>query len=308
MSRTLLAALVGAAHVATFLAAPHSHAQPPAEEPRVARLVRELGADSFAVRSQASEELAKLGATARRDIEQATRSDDPEVRSAPRTCCCAIKLHDLWNASRVTCPATPVSASQVLRQLGEQTGNHVLIGDQFGTFHETEVQFDIADADYWQALDQLCARSGNHCRPHYDSRLPGVVVVAGPPGRHPLAYAGPVRGRITSARRAFNEELSYEDARSEKTHTFQLNLEMTWEDRFKLVAYRSQLDVVEARTNGGTRIGRRATQLGRVERGRQRHAATDAEPPAQPAAGQRRSARRAAPLVGTDCRGRYDAP
>ena len=60
-----------------------------------------------------------------------------------------------------------------------------------------------------------------------------------------------MRGRITSARRAFNEELSYEDARSEKTHTFQLNLEMTWEDRFKLVAYRSQLEVVEALTDAG---------------------------------------------------------
>jgi hypothetical protein len=254
MSRTLWAALVGAANLATVLFAPDLSAQPPADEPRVARLVRELGADSFAVRSQASEELAKLGVTARGEIELATRSDDPEVRLRAKDLMRAIKVHELWAAGRFTCPAMPVSAVEILCLLAAQTGNHVLVGDQFGTFHDSQVQFDFAESDYWPLLDELCLRSGNHCRPHYDSRMPGVVVVAGPPGQQPVAYAGPVRGRITSARRAFNEELSYEDARSEKTHTFQLNLEMTWEDRFKLVAYRSQLDVLDARTDSALEL------------------------------------------------------
>jgi hypothetical protein len=260
MSKTLLARLVSAASVATLCLASHLLAQPPAYEPRVARLVRELGADSFAVRSLATDELAKLGATARLEVEQATRSDDPEVRLRAKDLLRAIKLHELWAAGHFTCPAMPVSAGQLLRQLAEQTDNHILVGDQFGTFHDAEVRFDFAEADYWPLLDALCAQSGNHCRPHFDSRMPGIVVVAGPPGRQPLAYAGPVRGRITSARRAFNEELSYEDARSEKTHTFQLNLEMTWEDRFKLVAYRSQLEVLDARTDSALTLS--ATQPG----------------------------------------------
>jgi len=244
----------GAAIVATLVAAPHLAGQPPADEPRVARLVRELGADSFAVRTQATDELAKLGTAARREIVAATQSDDPEVRLRAKDLLKAINVADLWSAARYNCPERPLPASQVLRHIAEQTGNHVLVGDQFGTFTEGEVRFDFAAADYWQVLDEICRQTSNHCRTHYDTRKPGVVVVAGAPGKQPLAYAGPVRGRITSARRAFTEELSYEDGRSEKTHAFQLNLEMTWEDRFKLVAYRSQPDVADACTDTGVRL------------------------------------------------------
>jgi hypothetical protein len=247
----MLSALVAVAIVAVS----DLSAQEPADEIRVARLVRELGADSFAVRTQASDELAKLGPAARREVEQATRSDDPEVRLRAKDLLRAIKVHDLWAAGHFNHSPAPVQASQLIRQLSEQTGNHLIVGDQFGAFRDETVQLDFAAGDYWPIVDELCRQSGNHCRPHYDSRTPGVVVVAGAPGRQPLAYAGPVRGRITSARRSFNEELSYEDTRSEKTHNFQINLEMTWEDRFKLVAYRSQPDVTEARTEGGLTVG-----------------------------------------------------
>jgi hypothetical protein len=262
----MLWSVFGVAAVATFLAAPQLSAEPPAtsagassasattDTPRVARLVRELGADAFAVRTQASEELAKLGATARAEIVAATHSDDPEVRLRAKDLLRAITVSDLWSAGRFNCPEPPTAAADILKLLSDQTGNHVLIGDQFGTFTDGVVRLDFAAADYWQVLDEVCRQTSNHCRAHYDSRRPGVVVVAGAPGRQPLAYAGPVRGRITSARRAFTEEVSYEDIRSEKTHTFQLNLEMTWEDRFKLVAYRAQADVCEATTEAGLRL------------------------------------------------------
>ena len=249
MSRTLSALCAVA-----MAAGSHLSAQEPADEIRVARLVRELSGDSFAIRTQATDELVKLGPAARQEVEQATRSDDPEVRLRAKDLLRAIKIHDLWAAGRFSHSPAPVQASQLIRQLSEQTGNHLIVGDQFGAFHDEIVQFDFAGGDYWPTVDELCRQSGNHCRPHYDSRTPGVVVVAGPPGRQPLAYAGPVRGRITSARRTFNEELSYEDTRSEKMHTFQVNLEMTWEDRFKLVAYRSQPEVAEARTDAGLSI------------------------------------------------------
>ena len=179
MSRTLLPAIVAAAIAAPLLADSALFAQPPADTPRVARLVRDLGADSFAVRTQASEELAKLGATARREIELAIRSDDPEVRLRAKDLLRTIKVHELWGAGRFTCPNKPTPAAQLLRSLAEQTGNHVLVGDQFGTFQDSPVQFEFAAADYWPTIDELCRQTGNHCRPHYDSRMPGVVVVAG---------------------------------------------------------------------------------------------------------------------------------
>ncbi len=217
MSRMLWSAC-GAATLATLVAVPRLWAEPPpgasaapssgapssspssaGAAPRMARLVHELGADSFAVRTQASDELAKLGATARAEIAAATRSDDPEVRLRAKDLLRAINVSDLWSPGRFTCPEGPTAAALVLKQLSEQTGNHVLVGDQFGTFTDAVVHFDYAAADYWQVLDEVCRQTGNHCRAHYDSRKPGVVVVAGPPGAEPVAHAGPVRGRITSA-------------------------------------------------------------------------------------------------------------
>src|SRR5258707_1264238 len=83
---------------------------------------------------------------------------------------------------------------------------------------------------------------------------------AGEPGKFPVTYAGAIRAQITSARRAYSEEIDFETAKSDRTHTFQLNLQMMWEDRFRLVAYRSQPELVRARTNTGHDIA--ATQPG----------------------------------------------
>lgn len=221
---------------------------------RVARLVTELGADSFAVRVRASEELAKIGPEARQAIEVATRHEDPEVRLRAKDLLRELKLRDLWSASRFTAPTEPKPATDVLKILGEQTGNHVLFDAPYGALTNATVKVDPAITNYWPALDEICRQSANHLRHHYDSRAVGMVVVSGAPGKFPLAYAGPVRGRITSGRRAFIEELSYEETRSETTHTFQLNLEMTWEDRFKLVAYRSSPLVLEAVTDTGVTL------------------------------------------------------
>lgn len=246
--------------VLELVAATATSAQEKTESPetnaelRVARLIRDLGADSFAIRNRADAELSKLGPEARRQIEVATRSDDPEVRLRAKDLLAQIKVYELWSASKVHCPQETLPASKLLEKLAEQTGNHVLVGDQFGAFHDQDLKLARAEGPFWEVLDALCAASENHYRPHYDSRSPGVVVVSGAPGKQPLAYAGPVRGRITSARRVFIEELNYEDVNSEKTHTFQLNLEMMWEDRFRLVAYRSQPELVEARTDTGAQL------------------------------------------------------
>ena len=72
---------------------------------------------------------------------------------------------------------------------------------------------NYASMTYWEAVDDICRRTGNRIRPHYDMHTPGIVVSAGPPGNFPRAYAGPVRAQITGARRVFIEELNYEEAK-----------------------------------------------------------------------------------------------
>src|SRR5690606_6112838 len=68
---------------------------------------------------------------------------------------------------------------------------------------------------------------------------------------YPRAYSGPVRGLITSAKRHFVEELSYEEQKSELMHSFHLNLQFNWEDRFSIVGYATQPELVEGVTDNG---------------------------------------------------------
>ncbi len=126
--------------------------------------------------------------------------------------------------------------------------------DQYGAFEDKPIDAKFEPGEFWPTVDEVCRRTGNRLRPHYDSRQPGIVLTTGNPGSYPIAYSGPIRAQITSARRAFSEDLDYETGRSETTHTFQINLQMMWEDRLRLIAYRSQPELVTARTDAGTTV------------------------------------------------------
>ena len=60
--------------------------------------------------------------------------------------------------------------------------------------------------------------------------------------------------RLCPARRVFTEELDHETGNTEVAHNFQLTLQFTWEDRFRLVAFRSQAELVEGVTDNHARV------------------------------------------------------
>jgi hypothetical protein len=223
-------------------------------EIRVARLIRQLGADSFSTRDQADEALAALGPGARKELEAAIADPDPEVRLRAKDLLARLKLTELWSPGRVSLAGGEQPASKILGAIAAESGNHVLLGDSYGSFHEQPVTLGQVAPTFWEVLDETCRLSGNRVRPHYDTRQAGLVVVTGTPCRFPTAYSGPLRAQIVSARRSFNEELDYENLSSNKAHTFELGLQFIWEDRFRLLAYRSHADLVEARTNTGVEL------------------------------------------------------
>jgi hypothetical protein len=149
----------------------------------------------------------------------------------------------------VNLQAVGQNASEVLARLAAQTGNHIHVGDPYGTFADAKLDVHYAGIGYWEAVDDICRRTGNRLRPHYDMHTPGVVVSSGAAGQYPRAYAGPVRALITSAKRQFIEELKYEEGDSELTHTFHVNLQFNWEDRFAMVGYATQPELVEGVTD-----------------------------------------------------------
>ncbi|MCE9604148.1 MAG: hypothetical protein K8U03_04510 [Planctomycetia bacterium] len=226
----------------------------------VAALVRDLGADDYRIRARADEQLAKLGSQASLELAKAGADADPEVRLRARELLKHIRIEELWRASRFQYLDAGKPASKILAAIAEQTGNHLLLGDQYGNFEDKPLDVRFERGEYWPALDDICRRTSNKLRPHYDTREPALVVTAGESGKFPVAYAGAIRAQISSARRAYSEEIDYETSKSDRSHTFQLNLQMMWEDRFRLIAYRSQPELVVARTNAGTEIA--ATQPG----------------------------------------------
>lgn len=224
------------------------------EEIRIARLIRDLGSNSFTARDAASEELAKLGAATREQLGEALKSADPEVRLRAEYLMQKIRTADLWEPSRVELPKEAASVTSLLETISEKTGNRLMVGEQYGAYQENSLTLATGKGSFWEILDEVCLKSGNRVRPHYDTRSPGLVVVSGNPTQYPTAYAGPFRAEITGARRVFIEEVDYENLHSDVTHTFQLNLQVMWEDRFRLVAYRAQPELEEAVTPDGVKL------------------------------------------------------
>jgi len=221
---------------------------------RAARLIPLLGSPSYAERRLATEELERLGPAARAQLEQQANSSDPELRRRARDLVARLRAADLWEPGPVTISCRDESAEKVLAKLAQQTGNRLAAGDHYASFQDKPVSLSVTSAPFWSVLDELCRQSGNHVRPHYDHRKPGFVAVAGPMGQFPLAYAGPIRGRVISARRVFTEELDHQTGNADVTHNFQVTMQFTWEDRWRLVAHRSHVELVEAITDTGARV------------------------------------------------------
>ncbi len=224
--------------------------QPP-EPVRVAALIKDLGDSDFATRRGAYQRLAKLGAAGRAELEKSLTAADPEIRLRAGQLLEAIRADDLWAPRIVTLEATDQPAAEILKRLAAQAGNHIHVGDPYGQFADAKLSVNFSAVEYWQAIDDVCRQTGNRVRPHYDAHTPGMVVSAGSPGEFPRAYSGPVRGLITSAKRHFIEELSYEEHKSDLTHSFHLNLQFNWEDRFAIVGYATQPELVEGVTDNG---------------------------------------------------------
>ncbi|MGD9645719.1 MAG: hypothetical protein AB7U73_08405 [Pirellulales bacterium] len=221
---------------------------------RVARLIRDLGHESFATRQTADQELMQLAKEGRAQLEVATNSPDPEIRLRAADLLRRLKIDELWRGTRVQLPGDELSAASLVAQLASASGNKLVIGEGYEAFRDQSIRLCPDEQYFWQALDELCRKSGNQVRPHYDTREAALIISAGSISQSPVAYAGPLRMEVTSARREFREDLHYKKLERRGTHTFQLNLQAMWESNFRLVAYKAQPELVEAVTNTGQRL------------------------------------------------------
>ena len=217
-------------------------------EDKIDQLIKDLGANDPNVRTSAGYRLQKIGFPARPLLTEALKSPDTEIRLQAAKLLDRLTLEEAWLPRRVTLKEKAIT-SEILSKLAEQSGNRLYIGNPYGAIKDIEIEVDYSDIPYWQAIDDVCRKTQNKIRPHYDAQFPGMVVSEGDPGDYTTAYSGPVRGLITNARRIFSEDLNYENINSELVNKFTIGFQFSWENRFKLIAYAKNPKFVEGVTD-----------------------------------------------------------
>lgn len=241
---------------ATFLlaAAGGALAVEPAEETRLARLVERLGDASFREREAADAELARLGPTARDTLVAALTSGDVEVRIRARKLLERLAVDELWAGTHFDPPADAQPPGALFAAVMAQTGNRLLLSERYAVLPETPLQLTPGRRRFWPVMDELCGLIDCRFRGHYELLAPGIAVVSGSRGQNPVAYAGPLRAQLTTARRVFQEDFDYAAAAGERQYSFQLHLDLVWEDVFHLVAHRAQPVLIRATTPDGREV------------------------------------------------------
>jgi hypothetical protein len=252
----MVVAALSAATILLVVRLPAARAQAPPDDGqiRIARLIRQLGSESYRDRFDAGDALEKIGPECRRALEAATLSDDAEIRLRAADLLKRFKADDLWLPGLVSCSGRGQPASQVLATVAEQTGNHLTLGAPYGSFTDAKVDLDYPAGQFWPVVDDICRQTGNQVRSDFEGHHRGAAIVAGSPGKFPTAYSGPLRAQITEEARDFSEKLHFTDGRSEQSHNFEIELNVRWEDRFHPVAARALPEVVEAITDTGVRL------------------------------------------------------
>src|SRR5262249_47383255 len=132
---------------------------------KIARLIRDLGAGEYDARNHADQQLGRMGPQVRSELEAAASSDDPEVRFRAQRLLERIKVAELWEPLIVQPVPAGVRVSQTFEALARQSGNHLTVGERHAPAAEALIAFSLPAAGFWETVDELCRRTGNHVRP-----------------------------------------------------------------------------------------------------------------------------------------------
>lgn len=231
-----------------------SRSAEPNEEIRLARLVERLGDASYRERDAADAELARLGPAARDTLIAALASDDAEVRIRARNLLERLAVEDLWDGGQFNPPHEALPPQSLFEAIMAQSGNRLLLHERYAVLPTTPLELSPGRRGFWQAMDEVCGQIDCRFRGHYELLSPGLAVVSGRRGQNPIAYAGPLRAQLTSARRVFQEDFDFATAAGERQYSFLLHLDLIWEDSFHLVAHRAQPVLTKAITPTGREV------------------------------------------------------
>lgn len=237
--------------------------QPPREE-KIERLIRQLDADTAALRDQAEQALLEL-VPARDDeasealLRKLSSLDErvPEevrLRLARIVQQVATRLANRTVApTRMTLAAEQLDLGQLLSQIDRQTGNRLVdYRESFGQDHGPRaVTVAIDDQPFWPALDRILDAAGLDLYPF--SGAAGLAVVEREPGAMPrqararngqVCYAGSFR--IEAVKVACQRNL-----RQTRQDSLRVELEIAWEPRLRPISLSQPASKLSAVDRGG---------------------------------------------------------
>ncbi len=235
---------------------------------RIARLVKQLGDADYRQRAEATEALEQLGGRAREPLIRVAASSEPEVALRAEALLARLRRNALWGGHAVTLPArgTPV---ELLKVAARQAGAGLSVPAAIRQSNPSPIAVSNREQDFWPAVDGICRTAGLRLSPHGDPRQRGFVLVRQVDLAYPVAYAGPIRAELTTARRSLTELLHYDTRESQIQETFQIAMQLMWEDRLRLAAYQEVPAVTRAVTDTGVELhatGNRSRQWNVVSR------------------------------------------
>jgi hypothetical protein len=205
---------------------------------KVADLVKRLDAPKAAARQEAQAELIKLGAEALPLLP----SDDTDELSAEqrrrltevRTALAGSGAKAVVAGSKLNLVAKGITLSDVVAEIQKQTGNQLVdLREEFGQdVTNTEFMVDWKDKGFWEAMDELSAKSGVSYYLHTGERQLGLV--AQPLPATPVAYAGPLRIAFTQIVRRVQFETNQKECL--------LQFEIAWEPRLQPILFEMKRD------------------------------------------------------------------
>jgi hypothetical protein len=165
-------------------------------DPKVVRLIADLGSEDYRTREKAGRDLAALGHKALPDLRTALlTTDNPEAQR--RLAALVRKLdHDRLVAPRkVTLAAEDLTPKAALARIEKLTGYKIEYGGPGGAA-EAKHRFEFDDTPFWEALDRVAAAAG--CVVFTDSD-DDIIRVYNQDAVNPyVAYAGPFRFLATN--------------------------------------------------------------------------------------------------------------
>ncbi|MDA7978962.1 MAG: hypothetical protein MPJ50_09360 [Pirellulales bacterium] len=217
----------------------------------VARLIRDLGSDSYARRETAGKQLQALGRESILPLEAVRESSNPEMRIRAEELLRELKLSAMWDASVVNINVHDRPVKEVFEEVARQTRNNLTLGAGTSGINDMPVDASFRRVPFWEAVDQLCAKSANHVAYFTGRRETRLGISRGLQPMPPVTYVGPLRGQILSARREFSQHMDFGQATSQQTHTFVIELRIEWEEQFHMIAHRKLPRLIEAVTDTG---------------------------------------------------------